>query len=83
MKKHIIVTKKIWDKKNFNKINKKYKIFNNINLNKFKKINLNLFFLFIGQILLKKIFMKISNAYSFTVLTYQNSEGALLYKIKF
>ena len=39
MKKHIIVTKKIWDKKNFNKINKKkYKIFNNINLNKFKKI---------------------------------------------
>ena len=42
--KYIIITKKIWDKKNFNKIDKKIFVLNKIDSVKIKKINPNIIF---------------------------------------
>ena len=57
--KYIIVTKKIWDKKNFEKIDKKIFILNKINNQKIKKINPNIiFFIHWSKLIKKSLFNK-------------------------
>ena len=56
MKKYIIITKKIWDKKNFELIkkSKNFVIINHIDFNKIKKVNPELIFFIHWSNLIKK-----------------------------
>jgi len=57
--KYIIITKKIWDKKNFNKINKKILVLNKIDKVKIKRINPNIiFFIHWSKLIKKSLFNK-------------------------
>ena len=57
--KYIIVTKKIWDKKSFEKIDKKIFILNKINNQKIKKINPNIiFFIHWSKLIKESLFNK-------------------------
>jgi methionyl-tRNA formyltransferase len=57
--KYIIITKKIWDRKNFEKINKKIFILNKVNNQKIKKINPNIiFFIHWSKLIEESLFNK-------------------------
>jgi methionyl-tRNA formyltransferase len=57
--KYIIITKKIWDKKNFDKINKKIFLLNKIDYSKIKKINPNIiFFIHWSKLIKESLFNK-------------------------
>ncbi len=85
MGKILIISKKKWDKSNYDfcENRKEFIFLNKININRINKIKPRIiFFIFWSKKYLKK-FSQIFYVYSFILQIYQNLKEALQFKIKF
>jgi len=74
-KNNLIITKKIWNIKNFKKIKKKVLIFNKINKSELKRLNPNIiFFIFWSKIIKENVFKKY-NCIQFHAADLPNGRG--------